>query len=764
MEYKLNKYQTQLDEKFLNSLPKTVKAQLIDYIENVPFIKWLIQPEEIRGYVRNKTRYVFPNEEDPEDLVEDPNGRIRVDLTKPHILEDMDFFRERALFFMKHKKYTNITPNANPKSAYAEFWREELRRWKDGYTRPSDGEWIPGGLYFYWNYSPIWIVEDENQSSGKAGKRNRGRRKREFPKPYLGDYLFYHYMQKAMDIGMHGKGLKTRGIGASFKFGSLSPRNMYVYPGSGNPNFHLASDKTYLKGDKGIWGKIIDCLDWIAENTPLPRLRLVDKKEGMEIQLGYMDKFGTRQGLLSSAFGISVKDDPDKARGIRGPLIHYEEDGAYPNLESNWNINLAATQEGDTSFGFMMGFGTGGTVGADFEGSEKLFYNPAAYNIYGIPNVFDLNSSGDSKCGFFWGSYLNRRGCYNMETGEPDVIKALIAVLLGWDKIRKNSTDARALTQRRAEECITPQDAVMRIEGTVFPVADLKDYLAQVMPNLTKFIKGHYYGTLHINLEGNVEWKISESAKDKVIREFPITDNKNKEGAIEIFQMPIKINNRVDRFRYIAGIDPIDDDHSTTNSLGSIFILDRYQDIIVAEYTGRPATANQFYEICYRMLRFYGAVANYENDKKGLYSYFSQKNALHLLCDNPEILSEKSLSNIKENYGNKKKGTNSSKNINQWGRRLQADWLVKPAYGEIDPETGEHNGLMNLHKVRSVGYVKELIAWHPDQNADRVSAMGMLMILYEEVARYEYRSAKKEVRSRLHEDSFFKRHSYSHMN
>ena len=1163
MEYKFNKNQTVVDEELLKSLPKNVRSQLIDYVENVPFINWLVQPEDIRGYAKNKLRYKFPNEEDPNDLELDPNGRIRVDLIKPHILEDMDFFRERALYFIEHRRYTDITPNPNPKSAYAEFWREELRRWKDGIVRPSDGEWIPGGLYFYWNYSPIWIVEDENESSGKAGKRNKGRRKREFPKPYLGDYLFYHYMQQAMDIGRHGKGLKCRGIGASFKFGSLSPRNMYVYPGSGNPNFHLASDKTYLKGDKGIWGKIIDCLDWIAENTPMPRLRLIDKKEGMEIQLGYLDRFGSRQGLLSSAYGISVKDDPDKARGIRGPLIHYEEDGAYPNLEDNWNINRAATEEGDTSFGFQMGFGcvcagtkiwtknnkhiniedlkqedgilgfdidgekaefqtiswiqpptdkecveiktkfrilkcstdhpilvrnkrtyrdpnnidgyrrdynakldkwyvnprhkqvseyskvwkqakdikegdvilciekvdlwgkdelfdprligmligdgsyglsiratrgniieykaprffncddelnnyvydnydakferghttsdgreyketrlrglipklkevgiagqskdnkrlppnymdltkehaalllaglydtdgyicylksstkkiqisqsseellkqiqellqkfgiygiiskkeprispdrkdknvyytlsisdtqsmlnfcneipllieykiealskikkfilnrnkvrvyntfnnireekvfeiasigmqpiynltakenntyiangiithnTGGTVGADFEGSEKLFYHPEAYNIYGIPNVFDLNSNGESNCGFFWGSYLNRRKCYNEHTGEPDVVKALISVLLDWEHVRANSTDARAITQKRAENCITPQDAVMRVEGTIFPISDLKDYLAQIMPNIVKFTSGHYYGDLHVNLDGNIEWKISEAARYKVISDYPVKDNKNKEGAIEIFQMPIKINDKFDRFRYISGIDPIDDDHSTTNSLGSIFIMDRYTDTIVAEYTGRPGTANQFYEICYRLLRFYGATANYENDKKGLYAYFSTKNALHLLCDNPEILSEKSLVSVRENYGNKKKGTNSSKNINQWGRRLQADWLVKAAYGEVDSETGEHNGLMNMHKVRSVGYLKELIAWHPDQNADRVSAMGMLMILYEDVAKIEHRTIQREVRGRLHEDSFFQRHSHSRMN
>jgi hypothetical protein len=42
----------------------------------------------------------------------------------------------------------------------------------------------------------------------------------------------------------------------------------------------------------------------------------------------------------------------------------------------------------------MLAGGTGGTEGASFEGSEKLFYNTcSAYNIYGIPNVFDKNAN-----------------------------------------------------------------------------------------------------------------------------------------------------------------------------------------------------------------------------------------------------------------------------------------------------------------------------------------------------------------------------------
>ena len=71
-------------------------------------------------------------------------------------------------------------------------------------------------------------------------------------------------------------------------------------------------------------------------NPTLPRMRLVDRMGAtLDVQLGFKDEYGSRKGLLSSVTGISLKDAPEKARGIRGPLIHYEEDGLFPNLKPN---------------------------------------------------------------------------------------------------------------------------------------------------------------------------------------------------------------------------------------------------------------------------------------------------------------------------------------------------------------------------------------------------------------------------------------------
>lgn len=722
--YKTNKYQTPVTEELKQSLPKEVWQDLTEFIDSVELIKWLIQPEEIRGFAKDQPK--------------DDDGKVIVNLTKPHILENMDFFRERAIYFEKHGRYTHLRPNPNPKSEYKKFWKEEVRRWREGYVRPSDGEWIPGGFYFYLNYSPIWINEEEKE--GKDGKKSRGKRIKKFPKPWLGDYLFFHYLEAARDNGAHAKLLKCRGVGFSYKLASLSPRNMYVEKGL--PNFHLASDKTFLDGDKGVFGKVVDNLDWIADYTGLPRMRLINGLRSREIQLGYADEFGVKKGVKSSVYGISLKDNPDKARGVRGPLIHYEEDGLFPHLEKAWNVNRKAVEDGDIVYGQMVAGGTGGTEGADFEGSEKLFRAPLAYNIYGVDNVYDKNSNGNVKCGFFWGAYMNRAKCYDESTGEPDVIKAMVEVLKDRFLVKYNSTDPTVITQKMAEECITPSEAVMRTSGTIFPVADLKDLRDTIKIQGQRFYDSHYVGELTMGSKV-VEWRPDDTIAP--IRAFPIRSGDRPEGAIEIFEMP-KTDHKgdIDRNRYIAGIDPIDDDYSTTNSLASIIVFDLYTDRIVAEYTGRPKFSNDFYEICRRLLMFYRATANYENDKKGLFNYFDRKRCLHLLCDTPQILRD--MEYVKGgSYGNKSKGTNSGKMINGWGRRLQKDWMLSEAFVQDYDEEGEQVGeKLNMHTIRTMAYLEELIAWNIDINTDRVSAMGMLMIYREDRLKYLANATKED--------------------
>ena len=156
--------------------------------------------------------------------------------------------------------------------------------------------------------------------------------------------------------------------------------------------------------------------------------------------------------------------------------------------------------------------------------------------------------------------------------------------------------------------------------------------------------------------------------------------------------------------------------------------MDMFTDRIVAQYIGRHARAEECYEEALKLQIFYNAKGNYENNLKGLFSYYKYKNALHYLADTPEILKDMDLMKPSLNTA---KGTRATAPINAWGRQLQVSWMLSPI--QIDEENDIK--LLNLHKIRSIRYLEECLVWNPDGNFDTVSAMGMLFIYREEKLR-----------------------------
>lgn len=745
-----NTVNTELTPEFLETLAKEERTELLDYLNNYPFIRWMISPD--RPYAK--------------DLERDSEGKIIVNVVKPHILENMDYFRKPALAFKKHGKYTNLRPNGNPNSPYMKWLRKEVLKCWYGCKRPSDGEWITGYHYFYLNYSPI------ERATANIKDTNAVNRVVDFPDIYDGDYIFFHYINQARYGGMyneykggqHSALIAARGKGKSFKVASMATRNFIL--GENKEvcekvkSVVVASNTEYLRKD-GTLNKILAMTDFLALNTQYPSSRLKSSNQEMHWIMGFKDTrnkdvaLGTRNEII----GLSLNNDSDKARGKRSHLMIWEEFGMFPGFIDAWNTSRPNVEEGGYSFGQAIALGTGGTEGSDFSGALEMIYNPLGYNVYGVPNMFDKGTSGGSKSILFIGEYMNRKGCYD-KNGNSDVIKAVLEEVKERVFIKYNSTDPSTIAQRIAEHPMSIQEAVMRRDGTLFPVADLTDHLNYIESNKIEWHRGHLVGELYQGPEGNISFRPTD---DDPIRDFPLKDNRHK-GALEIYELPKEVNGKVPNYRYVGGIDPIDDDHSTTVSLPSIFILDMFTDRIVAEYTGRPDFADDFYEICRRLAIFYNASLNYENDKKGLFTYFSNHHCTHLLCDTPDILRDVEL--VKSSmYGNKSKGTNSGKQVNAYARRLIRDWLLMPVK-QTKVELDEHGDeiekittVKNLQRLRGIALIKELIMWNPDINADRVSALGMLMIIRENNMKYlpgEGTSIGKKARKNyLGNDPFF---------
>lgn len=752
---KMNKYQTELTEELVNSLPQEVQDQLFDIINNVEFVKRLISPT--REYAKDRPR--------------DDKGRIIVDLVNPHILENMDYFRPSAIHYEKYGTFTNLRPNANPNSEYGKWIREERRRIWDGYVRESDGEWVTGYLYWFLNYSPMMLskIREYKDKDGKKRKSKRADRVESLPECWEGIYWRFHCLDQASNGGLynnfeggqHMAELASRGKGKSYSLASILN---HIFVVGENKDAHekvkgivTAYQKEYLTKD-GVLNKFVDMANFCATNTQFPRKRLKNSLQEMTWIMGYKDvELDIERGTQNTVLGVSSKDDESKLRGKRAAKILIEEFGTFPRLVDLYNVLLPSVQDGDIIFGQIYMLGTAGDNESDFAGAQEIMYNPRGYNMYALPNVFDKYNQGKPYFVFFFPGYVNRKGCYN-EDGVSDIIKALIEILMNRYRVKYNSTDPNTIIKTIAEVPITPAEAIVKTGINMFPVADLTERIGQLDSNPTEY-NDVYVGDLVFGKDGQVEYKPTSA---QPIRDFPHKDNKI-EGAIEIFQMPEidKNTNKPYNDRYILGADPYDDDESNTMSLGSIFVLDLWTDRIVAEYTGRPSFADDYYEICRKLCLFYNGRLNYEYNKKGLFSHFSTRNSLYLLTDVLDFLKEKQM--MKDGIGNKSKGTNASPAINAYARSRLRSWLLSPV-PVIQTIDGESKEVMvpRLFTVRNRALLKELINYNSEGNFDRISAMGMLMLLREDkmikyqgnVGRDRQENAENSYDG---EDPFFKR-------
>lgn len=701
----MNKYQTELTKELMNTLPQEVQEQLLEILTTVEFVKRLISPN--RPYAR--------------DLPRDEKGRIIVDITNPHIIENADYFRQPALHFLKYGCYTFLKPNSNPNSEFRRHWDEEKRRCYEGYVRESDGEWVTGFNYWFMNYCPMMVNK-------LIEGRKKAIRTEAFPFFFEGIYWRFHYLWQAREGGKHATELAKRGCAKSYSLAAIMSHNL-ILGESEESNRRVitvltAYQKEYLKDDKdGTLSKFKPSINFSFANTPFPHLMLKNSPNEMSWQMGYKDEYGVEKGSLNQVLAVSAKDDSEKLRGKRGWIL-FEEMGSFKGLLSLYDITRKSVEDGDYTFATMYLVGTASESESDFSSAKTLLYNPDGYNILSIDNVFDRPKQGKPKFGFFFPSYINRAGCYNKD-GVSDVVKALIEILIARYKA-KYSADPKSVLRVIAEDPITPAEAIIKVKAAYFPITALTERLSQLDQDIHAY-DDVYVGKLVQNSNG-VEFT---PTSDIPIRKFGVEND--TPGAVEIFEMPEKDRNgKVPHIRYIIGHDPVDNDQAESSSLSSTFVLDLWTDKIVAEYTGRQSFADDNFEIVRLLCLFYNAKCLYESNKKGIFAYFSKMNCTHLLADTPEFLRDKQLIKY-SSFGSNAKGVNASAAINAYANNLIRDWLMKPVtiIQNVDGEDVEVT-VYNLNFLRNRALIEELIAFNPEINVDRIRALGMVMLYREE--------------------------------
>jgi hypothetical protein len=694
-------------------------------------------------------------------------------------------------------------PNFHPELEYYErvsFWKDEKRKCIEGYW--SSGKWMPGPLYYYVNFHNIQFEDDSSvaqafglpflrdidwelfllyeECRGFSGFTNDKKftcDRRYGPEKELSiklrriteveaDSMEYiparEYLRRnhGKDLGKplyknaakHFMSIQARGSGKSYSTSAIVAHN-FLFDGATDYDDYL--DRRKLKqyiSSESIIGAIdtkytiplIDKVKVAFELLP-GAFHMGDEEYPAPLAVGFTgslqpNKLITSNLSKSKLYHRTFKDNPLAANGTRANLVALDEVGFMYNIKEAWGA-IEAIQASKAKKNLVIwALGTGGLVsGRAALYAESIFRNPQDYNCIEFEDVFEHRG----KIGYFvpYAKTMNEfKTQPNLDTDE-ELARVFIE---NKRQIAKKSPDPTVYQTEIINGPMVPSEAFLVLEGAFFPTLQLKEQLAEVEGGkYKKYLEASFKG--HISFDDKNEPEFYTEQDQLPVRKFPLNRNDDKKGCIEVWVKPQKSPEGViPRGTYIAGIDVVDKDKATTDSLPCIVVMNRFTRQIVAEYTGRTGEAKDFYEICRKLLLYYNAVGMYEKNLIGLYNYFDQHKCTYLLADTPYQL--RSTDTYKAGT-NTSKGINASGSVNAEARNMIKSWLQEKI--SITSETRVYE------TIYSPAMLTELIMWNPSGNFDRVSALGMLMWLDSTMFK-EVTQRVEEVKTFLDNDYFEK--------
>ena len=450
---------------------------------------------------------------------------------------------------------------------------------------------------------------------------------------------------------------------------------------------------------------------------------------------------------------IFTTENPEAAAGGRPGTIVLEEVGLISNLLTIQGSNEAAQNDGGEKFGSSLYIGTAGNMEKILE-PETIFNEPAGYDFLEFDDVWE--NTGKKICWFIPATHMSRK--FKDKNGNTKIGEAT-KFFLERRKKKKKGVSSKALDSEMMNYPMKPSEMFLNKTNNKFPIADVKIRIRDLSSPNNNELKYSLKGLYGINSDGKVNFE--QDKKARPIYDYPLNKSNtvSMEGCIQIFEPPIKNeSNEVPNGIYIAGLDPINEDGNDDihRSLQSFYLMNLLTDRIVVEYTGRTKFAKDFYEQIRRILIDYNATLLYENQKKGIYTYFDQKNCLYLLEDTPIALRD--IEAQRGSFtGNKSKGVYATPKINFWGQQeLLPNYLESKAYNT-------ENNITNLQIFKSIAGLKEMVRYNGNKiNTDRISSLGILMIARELKLKTKVNLKKKK--KRIVNDSFFNRFNSSNIN
>lgn len=458
---------------------------------------------------------------------------------------------------------------------------------------------------------------------------------------------------------------------------------------------------------------------------------------GKQIVAKYKKKVGgtwQEVGSMSTINHVSYKDNDYAAQGSRNSLMIKEEIGMFANLEAAREADKETMMAGTSKYGTCIYIGTGGDMERGTLDAYKMFYSPAVYDIMSFEDKWEQKG----KIGLFIPATM-RPNEFKDSEGNTNYVIATEHFEKERELLRNSKNGSAPLNAFIQYNPIKPSEVFLRTNVNIFPVSEIKEWLADLEVKQI-YQDAEMVCELIFDENGNIKPSINKNLS--AIRDFPLEKEKDSNGAVVIFHHPDTSDDGMIPYgRYIAGIDPYDADKSTTSSLGSMIVMDRLSNRVVAEYSGRPKFADMFYENCRRLSIYYNAATLYENEKMGVKQYYERKNSLQYLMRQPQYIKDV----IPNSTVERGFGMHMNVALKDHGEILIRDWLQE------EYEVGK----LSLRKIRTVPLLKEMILYDSDHgNYDRVMAFMQCMYAMQELHKQKVITAIEKTRGR---DPFFDR-------
>lgn len=213
---------------------------------------------------------------------------------------------------------------------------------------------------------------------------------------------------------------------------------------------------------------------------------------------------------------------------------------------------------------------------------------------------------------------------------------------------------------------------------------------------------------------------------------FEIKDIEKSEYTGWVYNFECETHTYICKHITTHNCDPYKQDTSKySDSLGSIYIYKRmhsimseqYQDMIVAQYVGRPNSINTWNETVRSLIKYYNAIALCENEDYGFINYMIHKGDSMYLMEQPEWL--KDITPNSSLIGRRQYGIPATPKIIAHLNGTYKTYTEEVVSKEVDENGSVIKENLGFSKILDPMLLEETIKFNVDGNFDRIRAASI---------------------------------------